>query len=457
MEFRNLTPFPALAYSALDADDQVYRVVVMRVSYRLQSIPGAPGQYIAAVVDRSPPPLCLADEFWGDMNVSSPRYESDLSPFKPRCDVIVNATAYAPGGSLRRRFDVRLTLREPDRTDRAEPRASRVPSGRGVPEARVLIDKTLSVCGERAFQPQGGMWKLIDGVTAGMTLGAARLNPWSLTEPALFRELPIRYEYAFGGQCRIEADSEAADRVPAKYRLTQEQLIDHPDRDRPPVAHTAFKPNPLGRGFVEPWYLHALRPRELPAPRIELAAHPVTADHFWRALRGGIDPEDPAFLPAGLGLIGRPWSPRLARAGTYDQAWLEHRHPYLPKDFDFGYWNGASDDQQIAYPPPDIEIELTHLTPDGTLRTRLPGHRAFVLAWFEGGVPIPMRAWIDTLIIDAEERVVTCLWRCLVPAALPVEMLEARFEIDPSAPLLKWMAPSLDIAQETAERYDHES
>ena len=35
MEFRNLTPFPALAYSALDKSDEEHHVLVMRMTYRL--------------------------------------------------------------------------------------------------------------------------------------------------------------------------------------------------------------------------------------------------------------------------------------------------------------------------------------------------------------------------------------------------------------------------------------
>ena len=35
MEFRNLTPFDALCFSALGVDDQEYPVLAMKVGYRL--------------------------------------------------------------------------------------------------------------------------------------------------------------------------------------------------------------------------------------------------------------------------------------------------------------------------------------------------------------------------------------------------------------------------------------
>jgi len=36
MEFRNLTPYPAMAFDALDQHDQRFHVVVMRLTFTLQ-------------------------------------------------------------------------------------------------------------------------------------------------------------------------------------------------------------------------------------------------------------------------------------------------------------------------------------------------------------------------------------------------------------------------------------
>ena len=43
MEFRNLTPFDALCFSALGMDDQEYPVLVLKVGYRLIPIDDQPG------------------------------------------------------------------------------------------------------------------------------------------------------------------------------------------------------------------------------------------------------------------------------------------------------------------------------------------------------------------------------------------------------------------------------
>src|SRR5258708_9048573 len=46
---------------------------------------------------------------------------------------------------------------------------------------------------------------------------------WSLTRPVPITALPLRYEYAYGGECRIEATDPLAKRVSAKHRLSPDQ------------------------------------------------------------------------------------------------------------------------------------------------------------------------------------------------------------------------------------------
>ena len=98
MEFRNLTPFDALCFSALGVDDQEYPVLAMKVGYRLVPVDGQPGQLRAEVMDVKPVALCTDDAYYGEEGTSSVSEESDLAPFKPRCDVIVVGLAYAPQG-----------------------------------------------------------------------------------------------------------------------------------------------------------------------------------------------------------------------------------------------------------------------------------------------------------------------------------------------------------------------
>lgn len=393
MEFHNLTPFDALAYSAVNAHDEEHHVVVVKVAYRL--VPAAAGETHRCELLAGDDPrgeIVTEDEYEGELNASSVRRESDLAPFKPRCDVLVRATAWAPRGAAATRWTVRLRVSDP---------------------GGVRVDKSLAVCGPRRFERDGA-------------------GGWRLSEAAPAVSVPVRWERAFGGRSVV------------------------PDGDRPGehLLNEVCFTNPVGAGWVEARHFEAHARAAgadldaLPAPQIERADAPVTGLVVARHPPHAVEAPAMAALaaaygqgPEGLGCVGRAWTPRLQRAGTFDAAWVRDRHPFLPDDFSFAYWNAAPDDQQIAYPAAGLRVELTNLAApaaarDGVVSFALPAHRAFAMAWIHE-LPVPVPAVIDTLTVDAEALTVTCLWRVLLARSLGVARLEARFEADPAAPLLK--------------------
>ena len=105
-------------------------------------------------------PLVDADVFTGEPGLSAPLYESDYAPRKPRCDVLLNGSAYAPGGKPTDRVTVSL----------------RVGS----------LHKSFDVVGNR-------FWK------SGILLIGA-------TAPEPFTVMPISYNNAFGGVDRSQED-----------------------------------------------------------------------------------------------------------------------------------------------------------------------------------------------------------------------------------------------------------
>lgn len=439
MQFRNLTPFSALSYAALDPADDEHRVIAMKVGYRLVRNGDA---WRAVVLDDEPMALCMADEFFGEPGDSSTRQESDLAPCKPRCDVLVNATAQAPGGRPARhwRIGVRVStsappaVAEPERPQPLNPfmgltqaqieewEQARDRQGRraGVRATRtVLLEKWLSVHGPSEFRKLGWL-------------------PWRRTRVRPAVKVPVRWEQAFGGHSVVRDPRTA---------------------EAPPWLDEVCFANPLGCGWIEKRWMPlarragaALR-KSLPAPQIDYPGHtlkqPVRASHPQHPLNAKDMQRIAANYghpSAGLGAIGRAWAPRLAKAGTYDQAWLESRHPGLPQDFDYGYWNAAPADQQISYLPPDACIELWHLTPseltpNGHLSVGLPGHRPFVLMRLSNGAMLPLPMVTDTVLIDTEAMTLALTHRTWIPADTPVRVAEARFETDPRAPLLRLAEP----------------
>ncbi|EPH7125601.1 DUF2169 family type VI secretion system accessory protein [Escherichia coli] len=391
MEFRNLTPFSVSRYKMLDKLDHESHVIAMKVGFRL--IKAASGHYQTEIIDKEPLPLCIQDKYQGKLNDSMVLWESDLAPYKPACDVIINATAYAPAGKACVNFTagVKVSLAEGD----------------------ALVDKRLLITGERQLV------RKLSGT-------------WHFSDPIPFTSLPVDYRFAFGGECIIyPKNDKASKRIPSEYQLTPAQISQHPGQAPFPVAHRVCTTNPLGTGYSEPWYLHAAQNQTVAAPRIMNASHPLQVEHFQRLFENHAELSAAHYQPAGFGVISRSWQPRLALAGKYDQTWLETRHPYLPDDFDFGYWNCAPKDQQIPFPSSALVLELTNLTPEGTLKVTLPHHQALVLLRMENGLLLPQMMQPDTLLIDTENMTIAVTWRGLVSTTMPVRIMEARYEMEP--------------------------
>ncbi len=187
----------------------------------------------------------------------------------------------------------------------------------------------------------------------------------AVSAPAPFRSIPIRWELAFGG--------------PGHAR------------------------NPVGRGIAA---VDTEQGRKVLLPNLEDAAELVTS--------ASDRPRPACFAP-----VPPTWAERTRKAGTYDQRWLKTRWPWLPEDFDYGYYLSAPPGQQIdGYWRGDEALGLQHLAASQTvLRSRLPGLRARCFAELRRGgalefVEVPLR--LDTILLDGDEEQCQCVWRGLL-------------------------------------------
>lgn len=373
MEPINRTPFPSLTFPARDQHGQPSHVLVMRATYDIKS----DGML---ELSEKQSPIVLTDEYHGEPNKSSVRQESDLVPYKPRCDVIVNATAYAPEGKPALGFVAGVRINGP--------------CGESIEPGPVILEKKLVVTGPRCWEK-------------------GRVGGWKLRPPtSAIASLPLRYEYAFGGECRVNRDDPDCHRVEAAYHLTEEQRANHPDGlDAAPLAHTVCQNNPLGIGFAEEWYLKARKLKTYPAPQIDAPENLVTE-------------LGKSYPPQGFGIVTKSWRQRLQFAGTYDGEWLETRWPELPKDFDIAFWNGAHPDMQTPHLAGNEEVTLTNLTPEGFFKCRLPGNPPFVKVRYATGRESSVAAKLDTLIIEPDASKASLVWRAVMPAVQEVVTLE---------------------------------
>jgi hypothetical protein len=196
-------------------------------------------------------------------------------------------------------------------------------------------------------------------------------NAIVMSSPQPFERIPLVYERAFGGWDRQDADH-----------------------------HACETRNPVGRGFRARWNDSEAT---VPVPNVE--------DPQQRIRSFGDRP-----APAGFGFLAPHWMPRASYAGTYDAAWIENRRPLLPVDFDRRFFNSAS--AGLVARRYFDGTELVQVANAG-----IAGQLAFTLP----GVPAPrvevtlrrsgdrvLETKLDTVIINADERVVILIWRAHV-------------------------------------------
>ncbi|MER0240380.1 DUF2169 domain-containing protein [Fulvimarina sp. MAC8] len=203
------------------------------------------------------------------------------------------------------------------------------------------IDKTLAIHGERWWSP-----KIREKWAGFLAKGAKRIiTDWTLTEPKATRQVPLSWDKAFGGP--FPQDEEAEQQSAVEPR------------------------NPLGCGIVNCEMSPDIG--AVAAPQIDWPDSKLD----WR--------ERPE--PAGFGPVSPWWRSRQRHAGTYDQAWLDERHPLLPEDFDTRFWQSAPPDQvAIPFLQGDETYKLANLSasypvaegrlPDIRLAVRVEGSDA---------------------------------------------------------------------------------
>jgi len=155
MQLLNATKMQAGYTLGLQPDGRELLVVVVKGTF---TIPKDEKQEPKLAPEQVP--LVTADVFTGEPGFSAPLYESDYAPHKPKCDVLLNGSAYAPGGKPVERVTVSL----------------RVGSW----------SKSFDVVGNRVWQA-----------------GALYI---AVSKPELFTVMPISYNNAWGGIDKSQED-----------------------------------------------------------------------------------------------------------------------------------------------------------------------------------------------------------------------------------------------------------
>jgi uncharacterized protein YjbI with pentapeptide repeats len=209
--------------------------------------------------------------------------------------------------------------------------------------------------------------------------------------------------------------------------------------------------NPFGQGFAVIQYPNGAQAR--PLPNLEDPRFPV------RTAAEVVE-------PAGFGPIPETWPQRTTLFGRLDATYLQTRWPWYPADLDWGFFNCAPPDQQVAgYLRGDEEVAAEHLHPAHPhLLARLPGLRPRALLVERVRARERLREFalaLDTVWLDLEQAALVLVWRGHLEVRTP-DLLEclhlfvcAESMADPPATLeqLGWR---LDEARAAAAVADEE-
>jgi hypothetical protein len=307
------------------------------------------GSVIRAGEDK---PLHLADVYYepGDPETCSVRYESDLSPFKVAADVVVVGTVYAPGNRPVQTMDAGIDVNG--------------------------TFKQVRVFGDR---------KCLYNVN----------GPPTVTDPVPFKEMPVRYELAYGGTDSVSI----------------------------PDMPFAYPRNHLGRGFVLKNARETLNDLALPnfedpfdllTPERIAVGEP---DGWWRQP-----------MPQGLGWYQRTWYPRCSFVGSVpgfvdpDAVLREEQLGLVPRrqfalarrfklpSFDIRFNNGASPGLTVPYLNGGEYVRLSHFTSEGLLEFVLP-QGAPRIAMDIGMGERELQAVLQTVLIRPDDRQLDQVWR----------------------------------------------
>jgi hypothetical protein len=343
IELENHTPFPALVFEKLGYRGKHFDVLAIHGTFRLKT----DGTRADLASEQSP--LVMADTYWGEPETSSLKFETDLVIAKKRSDIHVIGTAHSPKGEARRNWQASIKLGK--------------------------VHKTLDLFGP--------------------TQWTSSALSWRKSKPEPITQLPLRYEYAYGGAHQWDTHTDPSKRQPP-----------HEDER-----------NPIGLGHYNAWKLNGKQP--YPAAQI-LAPNAA----------GLLDSLGKVYSVEGFGPISRWWHSRAQYAGTYDSVWQERVWPYLPEDFDFAFYNSAHPDLQYpGYLEGNEPLELTGLLPDsntrsssanpeGTVRTALGAYALVVVAEDDTGTLHEHSPRLDTVTIDLDTQLIHHTWRLTLPKSL---------------------------------------
>lgn len=212
---------------------------------------------------------------------------------------------------------------------------------------------------------------------------------WKMGPAVPCLSVPLSWEKAFGG------------------------LIPHnPEKEDTKDYH---RYNPLGTGLLNKDYSN--KHKFYPAPQIEHPKQPITD---WSV----------NYIPQCFAPVAPVWRFREQYTGTYDETWLKTRHPFLPQDFDYRFYQCAHPDLILPfYLKGDERFQFACLYP-GIRRytSQLPKLKFTALTHYMDGSKQEHALNLDGLHFNllGENRRLKLTWRIMFGWGEGVESIEVK-------------------------------
>lgn len=440
----NHTPSPALTYDGIDGADVVFGVIVCRQTYEWND----EGLLVLSEIQD---PLCFADELVDDKDVmKGVLQESDLCEYKPKCDVIVLGSAYAPSGIPAEHFVAKLMVKTPDSYvfDEVIP----TPKDKDMPNAhayrqqqilnlltknhytqqqgQILINKTLAFCGQQY-------------------VSKTALGDYELSAITPVDKVTLDGTKNYGGFCFVEQNHPNAGQIPKDKQLPADvaQKFTIAQATGPVLYYNQSNHNPYGTGFIDRLTLKARPETQIALPQVINSTEPFTKAVFERQIQGALDNQHQERLNVGFGIRPKTHPQRAKLVGVVDEQFTQSGE-LLPEGFDFAVWNAAYPDQQCDYLKGNEWIVLANLCSANTractidkegnhlLKLYLPENTIVAYVEYEDKEPSEIPLHIDTLVIRPDDGKVNIVWRTTLdkvnhmPTSIHLVMLDRKAKDD---------------------------
>lgn len=250
IEINNHTPFPLMAFEKYGSHGLIFDVIAFRMTLRLKN-----GHYADLANEQAG--LTTADEYYGDPERTSLKYETDLVLYKRNTDIHIIGNACPPGGKQRQWM---AGVRVGD------------------------FSKRLNLSGPRAWLHEK--------------------KRWQLSQAEAIESLPLRYELAYGGDwqpedqkkqtfsanpvgCGYYPDERSLD-ITQQYCAPQITRYFALEEDEPNITDTC---TPQGTGPMSRWWQSRLRHAGTYDEAWKTSTHPFLPGDFDELFYNSAHPE----------------------------------------------------------------------------------------------------------------------------------------------------------------------